>query len=195
MSPPRPSLCRAFASLVLACLLPTLTSAPALAEPPAHAKAHGWRKKNDPSYPGYTGRKWTQDYGIVSTGRCNTDAVLMAVGGVVGGVIGSQVSNSSDRTVAIIVGSAIGAVAGYQFGKHIDRTDQACIGHTLELAPNNKPVRWTNAQTGVSYNLVPTGTDSRNCRTFRLEASAGGKKDAAQRIACPGGDGRWELRG
>ena len=28
---------------------------PAFADPPAHAPAHGWRKKNDPDYVGYTG--------------------------------------------------------------------------------------------------------------------------------------------
>jgi surface antigen len=195
LPPTRHPLARVVVSFALVCALPVLTAAPALAEPPPHAKAHGWRKKNDPTYPGYTGRAWTQDYGVVSTGRCNTDAVLTAVGGVVGGVIGSQVSNSSDRTVAIIVGSAIGAIAGNQIGKQIDRTDQACIGHSLELAPDNKPVRWSNPQTGVAYQLVPTGVDSRNCRNFRLEATSGGRKQATQRVACPSGDGRWELRG
>ena len=41
-----------------------------LADPPSHAPAHGWRKKHDPYYEGYTGRKWADDYGVKS-GRCD----------------------------------------------------------------------------------------------------------------------------
>ena len=37
----------------------TAFAAPILAQPPAHAPAHGWRKKNDPHYVGYTGYKWS----------------------------------------------------------------------------------------------------------------------------------------
>ncbi|MEZ5628509.1 MAG: hypothetical protein R3E34_13455 [Rhodocyclaceae bacterium] len=57
---------------------------PVLADPPAHAPAHGWRKKHDPDYIGYTGRKWERDYGILD-GRCSTEAVGAVVGGVIGG--------------------------------------------------------------------------------------------------------------
>ena len=62
-----------------------------LADPPPHAPAHGWRKKNDPYYVGYTGRQWTDDYGIRS-GRCDRDRSHMAtaVGAVAGGVIGDR---------------------------------------------------------------------------------------------------------
>ena len=35
---------------------------PALSQPPPHAPAHGWRKKNDPYYVGYTGRQWERDF-------------------------------------------------------------------------------------------------------------------------------------
>ena len=40
----------------------------AFADPPAHAPAHGWRKKHDPYYVGYTGVSWERDYEI-SSGR------------------------------------------------------------------------------------------------------------------------------
>jgi len=43
-----------------------------MADPPAHAPAHGWRKKHDPYYVGYTGRQWADDYGVRS-GRCDRD--------------------------------------------------------------------------------------------------------------------------
>jgi surface antigen len=170
--------------------------APTLADPPAHAKAHGWRKKNDPTYPGYTGRVWEADYGIVSAGRCNTDAVLTVVGGTVGGVIGAQASrggSDGDRAIAIIVGSAVGAIVGNRIGREIDRTDQACIGHALELGRDGRPVVWTNPQTRVSYNLLPVRGDGGSCRNFKLDASRDGKTESATRRACRTGDGTWQL--
>ena len=79
----------AIVALVSLALLPI----PSPAEPPPHAKAHGWRKKNDPNYVGYTGKKWTKDYGIVE-GHCNTDQIGAVLGAVVGGAVGSRVGVS-----------------------------------------------------------------------------------------------------
>lgn len=39
------------------------------ADPPAHAPAHGWRKKHDPYYQGYSGYQWQRDYGVIR-GEC-----------------------------------------------------------------------------------------------------------------------------
>ena len=81
---------RSFAALA-GVLVSLAIAAPtgALADPPPHAPAHGWRKKNDPHYVGYTGRQLAYDYGIRS-GRCDRDRshVATAVGAVAGGVIG-----------------------------------------------------------------------------------------------------------
>ena len=40
------------------------------------------------------------------------------------------------KTVAIILGTVIGAVVGNRIGKSLDESDRGCIGHALELAPN-----------------------------------------------------------
>lgn len=162
---------------------------PAVAQPPPHAPAHGWRKKNDPTYPGYTGRVWVQDYGVLG-GRCNTAAVLGATGAAVGGAIGSR---SSDPVIGIIVGSAIGAVIGTTVGRELDQTDQACIGHALELVPIGKTVVWTSA-TQVAYSLTPVRDRGGGCREFRLEGKRGGKGAKSTQVACSGGDGRWQVR-
>ncbi|GIL06694.1 MAG: glycine zipper domain-containing protein [Burkholderiaceae bacterium] len=175
-----------------AAVLAFATSLPAAAEPPPHAKAHGWRKKNDPNYRGYTGKVWEKDYGVVS-GRCNTDAVLAVAGGAIGGIVGARSSDPDSRAVAVIVGTAIGAVLGAKIGRELDRADQACIGHSLELAGDNKVVRWNNAQTGVAYELVPLAGDGRNCRNFRLNASRGAASESALRKACRDGQGQWQL--
>src|SRR3989304_10086085 len=94
----------AFSPLVLA--LPSLPP-PALSNPPPWAPAHGWRKKNDPHYVGYTGKKWERDYGIIG-GRCNTAAVGAGLGGAVGGVLGSQVGKGGGPGVGTVRGGATG---------------------------------------------------------------------------------------
>jgi surface antigen len=174
----------------------SLLPVPSPAEPPPHAKAHGWRKKNDPSYVGYTGKKWPRDYGVVE-GRCNTAAVGAVVGGVIGGVVGARVSSEDDRPVAIILGTALGAVVGRAIGKELDAADRACMGHALELAGERKTVAWTNKATGASYRLTPTGSfkdGDAPCRRFTAVVSAGGKKDTLKGAACRQGNGDWLFR-
>jgi len=50
-----------FAAARIVTVVATLVCLPALADPPDHAPAHGWRKKHDPAYVGYTGREWERD--------------------------------------------------------------------------------------------------------------------------------------
>lgn len=177
-------------------LLSAAGSVPAAADPPPHAKAHGWRKKNDPTYAGYRGKSWPQDYGVVSMGRCNTDAVLSAVGASVGGIVGAQISkdsgNEAHRAIAVVVGSAIGAVIGAKLGHDIDRTDRACIGHALELAAIGKAVRWDNS--GVAFELTPVRNVGASCREFKLATARGNVRETTTRIACTAGQGAWELK-
>src|SRR3954468_7576086 len=110
----------------------TTASFPAPADPPPWAPAHGWRKKNDPNYVGYTGKKWEKDYGVLD-GRCNSAAVGAVLGGVAGGVVGSQVAKGDNRPVAIVVGTVLGTVIGSKIGADIDNGDRGCMGHAFEL--------------------------------------------------------------
>jgi surface antigen len=181
---------RALSRLLAVPLL--LLAIPAWADPPLHAKANGWRKKNDPGYVGYTGRSWPQDYGVV-TGVCQSDVILGVAGAAVGGVLGAQVGDGTGRTVAIIAGAALGAIVGSNIGRQLDRGDEACIGHALELVPPGQPVRWTSG-TGTRYVLVPVKDVAADCREFKLEASANSKKSWGKRVACRSGDGVWKLR-
>jgi len=167
----------------------------AFAAPPDHAPAHGWRKKNDPNYVGYTGRKWEKDYGVIG-GRCNREAVGAVLGGVVGGAIGSRVGEGDGRTVAIVVGSVLGAVIGAKIGRDLDEADRGCVGHALELTAEGKPVTWSNAQTGMSYAVTPTRGFKQNgqsCREFTTVITAKGRKDTVTDRACRAGDGTWQI--
>src|SRR5712691_6014722 len=131
----------AMAALVSLSFVPV----PSPADPPPWAPAHGWRKKNDPNYVGYTGKKWDADYGVLD-GKCDAAKVGTVLGGVVGGVVGSQVAKDSpNRPVAILVGTVIGAVIGNKIGAEVGSGDRGCMGHALELAGEQKAVKWTNA--------------------------------------------------
>ena len=169
----------------------------ALADPPPHAPAHGWRKKHDPYYVGYTGRQWADDYGIRS-GRCDRDRshVATAVGAVAGGVIGSKVASDENKLIAILAGAAIGAVIGNEIDKELDDDDRRCFGHSLELLEDGRRVQWDGARSGMFYTLTPTARferDGRVCRRFTLVRDFSGKQIRKQASACRYGEGEWRM--
>ena len=183
------------AGLALIVALPCAT----LAAPPDWAPAHGWRKKNDPSYTGYSGKAWDSDYGVRS-GACDRGRVGQVLGGVVGGVaggaIGAEVAkNSENRTVAIVVGTVIGAAIGSEVGRRMDKTDRSCVGHALELVESGQSVKWTNPNTRVTYQLTPLEERPRQdgCRRFRLIAHGSFGLSEGRTTACPDGEGVWKL--
>jgi surface antigen len=172
-----------------------LVSSTALSDPPDHAKAHGWRKKNDPRYVGYTGRNWERDYGILE-GSCNRKEIGTVLGAVVGGAIGSQVGSGDGRAVAIIIGSVLGAVIGREIGRDLDDGDRACIGHPLELGEAGRSVRWLNERTRTNYVVTPlalSSKDAKNCRRFKIQATLDGKARASEGFACRDASGAWKM--
>lgn len=182
-------------STLLALVSLALLPVPAPADPPPWAPAHGWRKKNDPNYVGYTGKKWDKDYGVLE-GTCNTQAVGAVVGSVVGGAIGSRHGNDSNRPVAILVGGVLGAVIGAKVGRAIDDADRACMGHALELAGERSTVAWQDSA-GVQYQLTPTrniGDKANPCREFVTRVSNGKVSDAVKGVACRRANGEWVFK-
>lgn len=187
---------------------------PALADPPAHAPAHGWRRHHERDhdrdhdrdrdrdedaryYVGYGGEHWEHDYDILS-GRCNREAVATVVGGVVGGVVAAHVSEPENRTVATIIGAAAGALIGKKIGHELDEADRGCFGHALEIGESGRRVVWTNASTGVRYEMVPGAASRRDgapCRAFTLLAVAGDRRSTRVGLACRSQPGLWEVVG
>jgi surface antigen len=170
-------------------------SAEVFADPPKHAPAHGWRKKHDPYYVGYSGKHWEHDYDIQS-GRCNREAIATVLGSVAGAVIGNRTSEPENRTVATIVGAVAGALVGKWIGRRLDDADRGCVGHALEVGKSGQSVAWTNDTTGVRYEMVPGSDRQRNgstCRNFALKASSGSEKTSRQGIACQSNPGVWEI--
>ncbi len=190
------SLHRLLLTSAMALIVSFATAMPvALADPPPHAPAHGWRKKHDPYYVGYTGRRWADDYGIRG-GRCDRDRVGTVLGAIVGGAIGSTVSDRDDRLIAILAGATIGAIIGREIGDEMDENDRACFGHSLELLDDGRGVHWDGARRGVIYTLTP-GTrferDGRICRRFLLLREYAGRRVERRGSACRFSDGDWRL--
>jgi len=183
--------------LALACIGFTLlipASPVAYADPPPWAPAHGWRKKHDPYYTGYSGKRWDDDYGVVE-GSCNRDKIGAVLGGAVGGAIGSTVGKGDGKTVAIIIGTVLGAVVGHQIGEEMDKSDRACIGHALELAADRRTVVWDNPDSGLNYRVTPVrgmDIDGRKCREYDLTVRGNGVDEKRREKACQVSEGTWK---
>ena len=195
------------ASRVLKASIAGLTIAlavPALAQPPAHAPAHGFRAKQrnrvapvaQVVFVSHTGNEWELDYGVKS-GNCDRRRIATALGGVAGALIANQVAEDGDhRTVATLIGAAAGAFIGNRIGRNIDKADEACIGHALELGETGKPVSWANQDTGVSYQLVPGSIRDRGgstCREFTFTAVAGSDRSSRRGLGCESEPGVWQI--
>jgi surface antigen len=188
-------------TLALAALLGT---APAFADPPDHAPAHGYYKdrhdhddkrdhdrRNDREsrhYEGKGGAVYVRDYGI-SSGRCNRDEIGAVIGGVTGAVIGGNVANRDNRVVGMVVGGVLGAVLGHAIGDSMDSQDRACMGHALELGRPGVPVQWSHG--GHRYDFTPSGDAHAGCR-YATMAIDGHKPHEV--LACPSGRGEWTFR-
>jgi surface antigen len=179
---------------------------PVFADPPEHAPAHGYYKKQKHHeheyeyedehrtyrkvrhYEGKSGGVYVRDYGI-SSGRCNRDEIGAVIGGVTGAVIGGQVADRDNRAVGMVVGGVFGAVLGHAIGDSIDHGDRACMGHALELGRPGVPVVWHND--GHRYHFTPRGDARDGCRNATLVVDGRRPRDV---LACPSGRGEWSFR-
>ncbi len=169
-------------------MMPLFCAGVALATPPSHAPAHGWRAKHDPYYAGHSGRKYREDFGILS-GRCNRDAIGAVLGGVGGAVIGGQVAGRDDRAVGMVVGGVLGAVLGHAIGEELDKSDRACMGHALELGKAGTPVEWRHG--GHHYRFTPRGDAAGGCRYATLVMD---RRKPREILACPDPRGEWTFK-
>lgn len=146
-------------------------------------------------YRGYRGDDWDSDYGVVSSGRCNTDAVLGVTGAVTGAIIGNRTSAPQNRGVATVIGAIAGGIIGSAVGNSIDEGDRACLGHSLELAPIGRPVVWVNPRSHVGWRVLPLRDVSPDCREFDLRRDYYGRHGHQRVIACRRDRGDWAFRG
>ncbi len=108
-------------------------AAPAFADPPPWAPAHGYRAKEahriyddrgryvEPRVLSRGDRVWRGDDGRYYCRRSNGTTGLV-IGAAVGALIGNQVAGRGDKTL----GTIIGAVGGGLLGRAIDRGELKC---------------------------------------------------------------------
>jgi surface antigen len=186
---------RSYTAITLSLLSSFAVCATSLAQPPAHAPAHGWRKKNDAYYAGYAGKQWERDYDI-SSGSCNRQEIATVLGAVAGGAIANRVADEH-RTVATIVGAIAGAVIGNRIGRGLDEADRGCFGHALEIGAAGQRITWTNETSGLRYELSPGADRQRGgqlCREFTLVTGVGRRDRTSHTgLACRSAAGAWQV--
>ena len=116
------------------------TAAPALADPPSWAPAHGKRAKDRAAYSRYdnsrydrrgyyvqpqritrSDRMWRGDDGRYYCKRDNGTTGLV-IGAGVGALAGHELAGRGDRTLGAILGGAVGALVG----RELDRGSLSC---------------------------------------------------------------------
>lgn len=128
--------------------------------------------------------------------RCNREVIGGLLGGAAGGVLGNQVGQGRGNTAATVGGAVIGLLLGGAIGRSMDEADQACVGQTLEYAPEDRTVIWEDPDGGRRYEVTPTRTyeNARGvpCREYETVVTIGGRLERATGTACRQPDGTWE---
>ncbi|MDE2219379.1 MAG: glycine zipper 2TM domain-containing protein [Gammaproteobacteria bacterium] len=159
---------------------------------PRYGDDRPWEGRH--GYHGYDGDDWDSDYGVVSSGRCNTDAVLGVAGAVTGAIIGNGTARPEDRGIATVFGAIAGGIIGSAVGDSIDDGDRACMGHSFELGRIGRPVVWVNPRSRVAWRVVPLRDVSRECREFEVRRNYRGRLSDRTVVACRRTRGHWEFR-
>ena len=121
----------------------------------------------------------------------------MVIGGLIGGLGGSQFGGGDGRTAAIIIGTMAGAVIGGAIGRSMDETDQLKAAQTMETVRTGVSSSWQNPDTGNTYVVTPTRTyDTAEgpCREYTMDATIGGRPEQVYGTACRQPDGSWRLQ-
>lgn len=192
----------ALAALFAASLWP---AAPARADPPPWAPAHGWRAKHGHKHKHHHHDEDDDDdyrvepvvlpFGLAER-TCYRDLLGAALGGAAGGLAGSQFGKSSGKAAATIGGVILGAIVGGSIGRSMDRLDQACVGQVLEYVPDRQTVVWQNPNRD-GYWVTPVRTydagGGRYCREYQSRAVIGGRVQQVHGTACRQPDGSWRI--
>lgn len=115
------------------------------------------------------------------------------IGGIGGGLLGSQIGGGSGNTAATIGGAAIGAAIGGSVGNNMDRVDNLNLNNALQNQRDNKSTTWVNPNSNKRYTVTPTTTsnDGDNyCRDYSMNTIIDGQSQTVTGRACRV-NGRW----
>ncbi|KAJ6645118.1 17 kDa surface antigen [Pseudolycoriella hygida] len=123
------------------------------------------------------------------------------IGGVAGGLLGSQFGKGTGRLAATGIGVLAGALIGGQIGQTMDDHDrqlaQLSSQKALETGSSGQSVEWRNPDSG-NYGYVTPERAFKNdqgqyCREYTQTVVVGGKQEKAYGKACRKPDGQWEI--
>ena len=134
------------------------------------------------------------------SGQMNKQSGGTLIGGLAGGLIGSQFGGGEGKLIATGVGALAGALIGGQIGKSMDEYDRALLEKSsrqaLEYSPSGTSVEWRNPDSGNYGYITPTNTlktEQGYCREYTQEVVIGGERKKAYGKACRKPDGNWEI--
>ncbi|MFC3712273.1 glycine zipper 2TM domain-containing protein [Sphingoaurantiacus capsulatus] len=110
--------------IVLTAVAATMFAAPAMARPPQHAPAHGWRAQQyaqNYQQPRYynDGRAYYGQQRAYNDGVCRKDSNTggTVLGALAGGVAGNVIAGRGDKTLGTVIGVLGGGIAGRELDK------------------------------------------------------------------------------
>ncbi|MEX2009229.1 MAG: RT0821/Lpp0805 family surface protein [Dongiaceae bacterium] len=123
------------------------------------------------------------------------------LGGVAGGLLGSQIGHGTGQLIATAGGAVLGAWIGSEIGRSMDETDRLkatqSANAALESNRDGQAGAWQNPNTGNSGYTTPTRTyqaaDNTYCREYQTTVVVGGKTESAYGTACRQPDGSWKV--
>lgn len=177
---------------------------------PAHGQgADPSRAANAGSLVGFSGQRWSTDYGI-GRGRCERDRIVVSGGDARRDLVAEHDEHLRNRTVGIIgarspallLSTRAPRVAGT-----LDARDRACISHVLELGSVGRDVSWTNPAAKLGYVATlrdePLPAGQARCRVLLLATLPAGapaampltaRRNVERLVACETGGGTWAFR-
>ena len=161
---------------------------------------YGWplQGQGRGAYVGWSGARWSRDFGV-SSGRCNrSDIAALAVVVVQRGAA-ANAAMGSGRGVGTLRGTSVQTLVGVPLAYDFDDRDRDCVGHALEIGKPGKAVTWINPLTRATYIVVP-GRENRTravpgglkCRDYVLSVALPGRaRNSRPGVACQSEPGLW----
>ena len=138
---------------------------------------------------------------VASCGNFNKQTTGTAVGGVAGGLLGSQFGKGEGQIAATAIGALAGALIGGQIGAQFDEYDklmmQRSTRQALEYNQSGVPIEWQNPDSGNKGRTTPQpayrNREGNYCRRYTQEVWISGQKQLVEGLACRQPDGNWKI--
>lgn len=123
-------------------------------------------------------------------------------GAGLGAWAGSAVENRGDGgVVAVAIGTVLGGLIGNQIGKGLDKVDRQEANQaqysSLEYGRSGQSRQWYNPDSGNGGSITPKAAyqnkNGQYCREYQQSITVGGKEQTAYGTACRQPDGTWKV--